>query len=136
MKFEEKYFVKFNFTKEQIQKNMANALRDLAIAKEDKILEVKFNYAYSALIKSGIALLSHYQAKVKSAPGHHVKIIEQLASFLKDVSIIDIGNVMRTKRNLDLYAGGAEVTEKECREYVDFVEGVLDKVAEIVKLRR
>lgn len=79
MKFEEAYFDKFKFTTEQIRRNFDNTLKDLNIAKKDKILEVKFNYAYTALIKSGIALLSLYQVKIKSVPGHHVKIVEKMA---------------------------------------------------------
>lgn len=38
---------------------------------------------------------------------------------------------MRSKRNLDFYAGGIEVTEKECREYVDFFEEVLAKIKKL-----
>ena len=34
-----------------------------------------------------------------------------------------------TERNLDLYAGGIEVTEKECRECVKFVDSVLARIA-------
>jgi len=132
MKFEDKYFVKFKFSKEQIEKNFRNALKDLGIAKKDKILEVKFNYAYTALIKGGITLLSYYQVKVRSIPGHHIKIIENLAQILKDETIADIGNIMRSKRNLDLYAGGIEVTEKECREYINFIEKIISKIEEFI----
>lgn len=132
MKFEDKYFIKFTFTKEQIKKNLKNALKDLNIAKKDKILEVKFNYAYTALIKAGITLLGYYRAKVKSVPGHHIKIIEKIAQILRDETITDIGNIMRSKRNLDFYAGGIEVTEKECREYIKFVEDVLVRTKKII----
>ena len=132
MKFEDKYFIKFTFTKDQIKKNLKNALKDLNIAKKDKILEVKFNYAYTALIKAGITLLSYYQVKIKSVPGHHIKIIEKIAQILKDEAITDIGNIMRSKRNLDFYAGGIEVTEKECREYTKFVEDVLVRIKKII----
>lgn len=135
MKFEHKYFIKFEFTKEQINKNLENAKKDLNIAKKVNILEVKFNYAYTALIKSGITLLSYYQAKVKSVPGHHIKIIEKLAQILKDDDIEDIGNSMRSKRNLDFYAGGIEVTEKECKEYISFVEEVLAKLKETILIK-
>ena len=128
MKFEDQYFVKFHFTKDQIKKNFKNALKDLTIAKKVKILEVKFNYAYTSLIKAGLTLLSLYGVKTRSVPGHHVKIIEKLAEILKDDSISDIGNLMRSKRNLDLYSGGIEVTEKECKEYIEFVGKVLEKV--------
>jgi len=133
MRFEEKFFKKFRFTKEQVKKNYENALKDFNIAKRDKILDVKFNYAYSALIKAGITLLSHHQAKIKSVPGHHLKIIEKLSQILKDDDIANIGNSMRSKRNLDLYEGGIKVTEKECREYINFVEGVLLKVKEVIE---
>ncbi len=133
IKFEDKYFASFEFTADQIGKNLKNALKDLDIAKRDEILEVKFSYAYSALIKAGIALLSYYQVKAKSISGHHVKIIEMLAMILKDEAVECMGNVMRSKRNLDLYSGGIEVTEKEAHEYVKFVEGVLARVKEVMK---
>jgi uncharacterized protein (UPF0332 family) len=132
MKFEDQYFTKFNFTKEQTTKNFNNALKDLKIAKKDKILEVKFNYAYTALIKAGLALLSFYGVKTRSVPGHHVKIIEKMAEILKDDSISAIGNLMRSKRNLDLYAGGIEITEKECKEYIEFVDNVFKDIKYVI----
>ncbi len=132
MKFDNKFFVKFKFTKEQTGKYYNNALKDLDIARRDSILEVKFNYAYTAFIKGAISLLSHYQMKTKSAPGHHIKLIDETARLLEDDTIADMGNIMRSKRNLDLYAGGIEVTEKECREYLGFVEEVLLKVKKII----
>ena len=128
MKFEDAYFTEFKFTEAQIKKNIENALKDFGIAKKDTILDVKFNYAYTAFIKAGIALLSSYHAKIKSMPGHHVKIIEKTAEILKDDGILSIGNAMRSRRNIDFYAGGAEVTEKECYEYIKFVESVINKV--------
>lgn len=132
MKFEDKYFTKSTFSKDQIKKNLENAQKDLYIAIKVNILEVKFNYAYTALIKAGITLLSHYQVKIKSVPGHRVKIIEKLAQILKDDDIENIGNIMRSKRNLDFYAGGIEVTQKECREYINFVEEVLAKLEKLL----
>lgn len=132
IKFEDKYFVKFEFTDEQVKKYFNNALKDLNIAKNDKIPEVKFNYAYNALIKCGIALLTFYGRKVKSVPGHHVKIIEKISEFLKDGSVNDVGNLMRSKRNLDLYTGGIVVTEKESREYIAFAESVITRVKRII----
>jgi hypothetical protein len=124
MKFDERFFSYFKFGADQTRQHFANALKDLKIAETDKILDVKFNYVYSALLKAGIALLCHYQAKAKSVPGHHIKIIEKLAEILKDEAINDIGNVMRSKRNVGLYAGGIEVSAKECKEYIDFVKKI------------
>ncbi|MBI4833681.1 MAG: hypothetical protein HY811_02520 [Planctomycetes bacterium] len=132
IKFDDKYFSRFKFTDEQVRKNMDNAEKDLAIARKDQIPEVKFNYAYSAFIKSGIALLSYHGAKVKSVPGHHIKIIETTAELLKDETINDLGNVMRSKRNRDLYDGGIEVTGKECREYIGFAEKVIAKIKQLL----
>jgi hypothetical protein len=132
MKYDEKYFKHFVFEKGQTKKHFENALKDFKIAEIDKISDVKFNYAYSALIKSGIALLSHYQIKAKSVPGHHVKLIEILAEILKDESINDLGNAMRSKRNIDMYSGGIDIAEKECNEYLDFVSKVLSQVKAII----
>jgi hypothetical protein len=132
MRFDDKYFIDFNFTKDQLRKNYDNALKDLRIAKEDKIIEVKFTYTYSAFIKGGITLLSFHNKKVKSVPGHHIKIIEVLASILKDQDVEIMGNAMRLKRNRDFYEGGVEVSQKESAEYLEFAGNILDKIKEII----
>jgi uncharacterized protein (UPF0332 family) len=133
IKFEDKYFEKFAFAKQQIQDHLMNSLKDLSIAIKVDILDVKFNYAYTSLLKAGIALLSFHGVRVKSVPGHQVKIIQKLAQLLNDSSIEELGNIMRSKRNLDFYGGGIEITEKECRSYIKFVEGVVNKVGGILK---
>jgi HEPN domain-containing protein len=135
MNYEDSFFIRFNFSGGQIEKNLASAMRDLEIAKKVDILDVKFNYAYAALIKGGIALLSYSQLRVKSIPGHQAKIIEKIAHILKDESIDELGNMMRQKRNLDFYAGGIEVTEKECEEYINFTESVMKRLEKLI-LRR
>ena len=132
MRFDNKYFQARQFSPEQVADYLNNANKDLNIAKRDEIAEVKFNYAYSALIKAGLTLLSHHNQRIKSLPGHHIKIIDALARILKDESINDVGNAMRSKRNLDMYSGGMEITEKECREYLDFAARVLSRVKIIV----
>jgi len=124
----DKFITEFAFTPEQVRKNMQNTLRDLGIARKDEILEVKFAYAYTALLKAGITLLSQQNLKVRSMPGHHVKLLEKLAEILGDAAIDDLGNAMRQKRNIDLYAGGTDITKKECSEYLKFVEDVVLKV--------
>lgn len=75
---------------------------------------------------------SFYGRKIKSVPGHHVRIIEKLAELLKDDDISVLGNLIRAKRNTDLYDGGIEVTKKECNEYIHFVEDILEKVSKII----
>lgn len=132
MPFDARYFKKFKFTPQQAIRNLENAFKDLNIAKEVNILDVRFNYTYTALIKAGIALLSYNQIKVKGVPGHHIKIIDQMGRILKDEEIINAGNVMRSKRNKGFYGGGAEVTAKECGEYLKFTEKALKKVKKII----
>ncbi len=133
IKFDYNYFREFSFTEEQCLKNLKNSQKDIEISQKDKFLDVRFNYAYSALIKCGIALLSFYSQKVRSVPGHHIKIIEKMAEILNDERISIIGNLMRTKRNIDLYSGGVEVTKKECADYTLLVQDVFRKVSKIIK---
>jgi len=112
---------------------LQNALRDIDIAEKDEFLDVKFNYTYTALLKAGIALLSFHQRKIKSAPGHHVKVIDKIAEFFMDDDISNLGNMMRSKRNRDLYDGGIEVTSKECVEYICFVKDIIARVSRVIK---
>ncbi len=133
-KFESKYFIRWNFTEEQIILYYNNALRDLQIATENKRPEVKFTYSYNALIKGGIALVAKIgKVKIRSIPGHHVKIIEKMSEILKDNSINELGNAMRMKRNEDFYAGGIFISEKESEDYHVFVKEILFKITGLVK---
>lgn len=61
-------------------------------------------------------------------------IIRKLAELLNDDMIENIGNVMRSKRNIDFYGGGVEITEKECRAYIKFVESVINKVRGLLNI--
>lgn len=133
-RFESKYFRKFEFTPEQVEQYFQNALRDLSIAKEDTHSEVTFTYSYNALIKAGIALIAtHGGVKVRSMPGHHIKILEKTAEILKDDHVITMGNAMRMKRNEDFYGGGVYVSEKESRDYLDYVASIIGKIETMIK---
>ena len=128
MKFEQQYFKKFNFTLEEVHTYWKNAIHDLEIAKKDQFQEVKFTYCYQALIKAGIALIAKVaKMKVKSAPGHHIKILQKLSEILDDPDIMVIGDAMRMKRNTDLYGGGVLISKKEARDYLIFVDEVFNK---------
>ncbi len=133
MHFDKKYFQEFDFSKEDIKQYFENAIRDLDIAQKDNIPEVKFTYSYQALIKAGITLIAKVgSVKVRSAPGHHIKILEKTSEILKDEDILAIGNAMRTKRNLDFYSGGEIISEKEATEYLEFVQNALKKIEKII----
>jgi len=128
------FFQKLKFSNEEIQKRFDGARRDLEIAAKDPFSEVRFTYGYQALIKTGTALLAREGLKVRSIPGHHVKILERMSEILKDPDILALGNGMRMKRNQDLYGGGELITEKEATDYVAFVRKVF-KLAEEKKLK-
>src|SRR3990170_3500458 len=132
--FETKYFQKFSFTKQHIDRFFESALRDLKIARQDKFAEVRFTYGYQALVKAGIALIAKVGGvKVRSVPGHHIKILEKMSEILKDPDILTFGNAMRTKRNADFYGGGQIITEKEAEDYLRFVERTFASVHKVVK---
>ena len=118
------FFQKFNFSAEEIRKRFEGVRRDLEIAAKDPFPEVRFTYGYQALIKTGTALLAREGLKVRSIPGHHVKILERMSETLNDPDILALGNGMRMKRNQDLYGGGELITEKEAADYFAFVRKV------------
>lgn len=126
--FSAEYFKETKFTAERISGYLAKAHRDLEIAEKDQIPDVRFTFAYQALVKAGIAYVAHEGYKVRTAPGHHIKLIEKLSELLKDPAVFTFGNAMRMKRNDDLYGDGGIVSEKDAEEYLEFVRGVLAKV--------
>jgi len=127
--FDPKFFRVFDPTDEQIQRYLENAEHDLQIAEKDSFLEVRFTYAYQALVKGGITLIAKKgKVRVRSVPGHHIQILSKMSEILNDPDIDAIGNAMRTKRNLDLYEGGTILSEKDVNEYIAFVSKVLVRV--------
>lgn len=133
-KFDNKHFQKFSFTDEQSDRFFQSALRDLKIYQNDSIAEVKFTYAYQALLKAGIALLAKNKSlKVRSIPGHHVAVISKVSEVLNDDNINIIGHRMRMKRNKDLYDGGDIISAKEANECLEFVEKVIKRIGRLFK---
>ena len=127
--FDPTFFRAFEPTDEQIHRYLENAERDLGIAENDRFLEVRFTYAYQALIKGGIALIARKgKVRVRGIPGHHMQILSKMGEIMNDPDIDAIGNAMRTKRNLDLYEGGTILSEKDVDEYFSFVSNVLKRV--------
>ena len=127
--FESQHFQKLAFKDEQIEQFAKSALHDLKIAEESNIPDVVFKFGYDAIIKLGIALIAKEGYKVRSTPGHHVKILEKLSQMLNNEDILVLGNKMRQERNTNLYDGGFFVGEKDSREYLDFVKNVFNKAA-------
>jgi len=130
--FDSKYFKKFEFKRGQTEKYLRAAYRDLEIASHSGVAEVRFQFAYNALIKLGISLISQFGYKVKSRSGHHIKILEKISLILGDKDIYLMGNRMREKRNTDLYEGGVLISEKEAGEYKNWLKKVFLKAEERV----
>jgi len=123
--FETKFFEKRKFEEKTIKKYFAGAERDFKIARENKHPEVVFKFSYDCLIKIGIALIVSQGYRIKSRTGHHIKILEKLSQILENKDIEIMGEAMRKKRNFDLYEGGAIISEKEAKEYLNFVKEVI-----------
>ena len=132
--FEKEFFRPLEFTEEQIGKYFRSAVRDFGIAKKDNFTEVRFSFAYQSLIKAGIALLAKKGGvRVRSIPGHHVKILEKMSQLLQDEDILIIGDAMRSKRNYDFYHGGDFlITEKEADDYLKFVQKVIEQIKSVL----
>ena len=133
IEFENKYFKKFNFSRKQIQKYLDSALKDLKIAKEDQIAEVKFQFAYNSFIKLGITLIACHGYKVSSRTGHHTKILEKVSEILSTENILIYGNKMRETRNKELYSGSIIMTDKQAEEYLGFVLEIYEQSQKFFK---
>lgn len=134
--FDTRFFQKKKFTAKTIQKYLNNALKSFQIAKKYKDPEIIFKFSYDALIKIGICILASLNLRVKSRSGHHVKILEMLSRILNDEEILILGDAMRKKRNLDLYGEGIFISQKEARDYLNFLTKVFKKAREYLKKQK
>ena len=82
---------------------------------------MRFRFSYDALLKLGILMVAKQGYKVRSIPGHHIKILEALSLLSETPDVEVVADTMRQKRNLDLYEGGALISESEALEYLRFV---------------
>lgn len=128
-------FEKFRFSRKQIERYHKSARRDLKIAAEADVSEVRFRFCYDALLKLAMAVCAENSLRVKSRRGHHVELIKKLAFFLKDPEIEIFADEMRSKRNWNLYRGGIAISQKEAKEYLNWTKKVFLK-AETVMHRK
>ena len=128
MKLDRNFFVRQHFTTVELHKYKDSALRDVKIATGADKSEVVFHFAFMALIKIGIYRIAREGYRVKSRPGHHQKIIEQLGRILGSEEVLMIGDKMRKERNLDFYGADVVCSAEEAREYLEFVNGIFRRV--------
>lgn len=131
IKFDNNYFQKFSFTKEQLRTYFASAQKNLKIANESSIPEVIFKFSYDALIKLGITLIAYKGYKVRSVLGHHIKILEAMGKLLKNPDVEAVGNMMRKQRNFDLYDEGFLISKKQSKEYLEFINEIFNRAEKI-----
>jgi hypothetical protein len=125
-------FEKFRFSRKQIEKYHSSAKRDLKIASDANVSEVRFRFCYDALLKLAITICAENGLRVKSRRGHHIELINKLAFFLKDEEIEILANEMRSKRNWDLYGGGIIISSKEAGEYLDWTKKIFHQAEALV----
>ena len=85
------------------------------------------------MIKLGITLIVSQGYRIRSRIGHHIKILEKFSQILDNKNIEIMGEAMRKKRNFDLYKGGAIISEKEAKEYLNFVKEILTESEKFLK---
>jgi len=125
-------FEKFRFSRKQIEKYHNSAKRDLKIASEADIPEVRFRFCYDALLKLAMTVCAENNLRVKSRRGHHIELIKKLSFFLKDEEIEILANEMRSKRNWDLYGGGIIISFKEVNEYLNWTKKIFCQAETLV----
>jgi len=117
-------FERFKFTDSQVANYRKSAERDLEIARNSDIPEVAFRFSYDALLKLATAVSAKNSLRVKARQCYHIELIKKLAELIGDSEIEVLGNQMRAKRNWDLYGGGALISQKEAKEYSEWVARV------------
>lgn len=117
-------FEKFRFQRKQIDIYYRSAVHSFKIASDSEVAEVIFKFCYDSLIKLSISVCAKNDLRVKARQGHHVELLAKSAEILNNPEIEAVGNEMRRKRNLDLYAGGFLVSQKEAEEYKNWLRKI------------
>ena len=127
IEFEIDYFQAMNFNEDQIGKYRSSAIHALGIAEETEIPEVIFDFSYQALIQFGIAAIAKQGYKVRSIPGHHVKILQKMSLILNNNDIDFFGNKMRRLRNKGMYEGVINlISLKDSQDLYQFVKKIIE----------
>lgn len=127
MPFDSQSFQKFTYTQEQIKHYISNAERDFSIAKTASDSNVVYRFCYDAVIKLGIAVIAKQGYKVRSVPGHHMKILEKLGDILHLKDEVFYLDRVRRQRNVDLYDGGIDFSEKDAGALMSVVSAIFKK---------
>jgi hypothetical protein len=127
IKLDKQFFQPLDFSSQQLEDIWLSAKRQLEIASDSDVPEIVFKFSYEALVKLGILILAQNGYKIRSIPGHHRKIIETTSLILQDDSFRLMGEQMRRQRNMDLYDCAFLVSDKDVKEYLDFIKDIFNK---------
>ena len=130
MKFSDSQFQKIKFSKKQLADFFSSAENNLKNAQKTDIPEVIFLLCYNSVIKLGIYLIAKKGYKVRSIPGHHYQILKSLGEITHLYNETNYLQDVRQKRNIDLYEGGAIMTQKESDDLLKITK----KIFEIAKI--
>jgi len=126
VKLDQRLFQKKDFTKNDLDKLLANSSRDLHIAKKSRIPEVIFKFSYDAFLKACITIIAFQGYRAMSKRGHHKAIISATKKILGKQfrDMVDYCDTMRRRRNIDLYGGGVLVSLSESKQFLRVVSRV------------
>ena len=121
MNFLPEFFQKIEFQNEQIDQYFQSAKKDFLTAQESNNVDVVLHFGYSAILKLGIGLIAKEGFKVRSIPGHHIKILDAMTTLTGLEDELNYIQRIRRKRNVDLYEGGISLSQKEAAELLNVV---------------
>jgi uncharacterized protein (UPF0332 family) len=121
-------------------KAIANLIRrayiDIKTAKRniDDDEECAYNYAYNAMLRSGLALMfsEGFRPEIKNK---HLTIVQFASSILGDKfkRIINDYDFMRKKRNRFIYEPDIPCSVKEAKDAIKTAEEFVDKISKLIK---
>ncbi len=112
------------------------AYADLKTAERniDDDMECAYNYAYNAMLRSGLALMfSHgFRPEIKDK---HLTIVTFTGAVLGDEfkRVVNDYNAMRKKRNQFIYEPDIPCSKREAEEALRIAEGFVDAISKLIK---
>ena len=130
MKFDKEFFIKQDFLPELIEAAFRNARQDWerVQAMDDPAIICRIDY--DCIIKFGVAALCKEGYRVRSVPGHHRIILEAMVDLMELKKEYEYLDRLRKKRNLELYSGGAEFTQKEADTLLALLQEIFHNIRE------
>lgn len=121
-----------------ISRLISRAKKDIVTAKRNLTADedCAFNYAYNAMLHSGLALMfsEGFRPEIK---GKHLTIVKFSGAILGEDGevLVSVYDYMRKKRHQFIYEPGAPCSQKEAKDAIKSAEEFLAKTIGIIKLK-